>query len=181
MTTAKQNFETHLQPYKGKPELSFLQLGTYIGDATIWLMKNILTDDSSTLVDVDTWLGSDEEEHNKMDFEKVFNLYRDRTSKYNPRLRWFRGRTLDFLRYEEKKYDFVYIDADHTAVGVLLDAELSWDLVKSGGIVAFDDYEWHSGKGLEYDPQPGINTFLIRHNGEFDVIQKDWQIWIRKR
>jgi predicted O-methyltransferase YrrM len=179
-TGARANFESMLGPYSGKPDINFLQLGAYTGDATVWLMDNIITHESSTLTDVDTWEGSDEEAHHKIDFNEVFNFYRDRTSVYNPRLRWFKGKTLDFLRGDESKYDFIYVDADHTAVGVLLDAELAWDLLKTGGIMAFDDYEWRSGKGPEFDPGPGINTFLTRHRGKFDVIHKGWQVWIIK-
>ncbi len=53
--------------------------------------------------------------------------------------------TTNFLVDEwanKSQYDFIYIDADHTTVGVLLDAELSWPLLKSGGIMAFDDLTW---------------------------------------
>lgn len=180
-TPAQDNFTNILESFKGKPDLNFLQLGAYTGDATVWLMDNILTNESSTLTDVDTWYGSDEEAHHSIDFEEVFKFYRERTSRYNPRLRWSRGRTIDFLRYDEVNYDFIYIDADHTAVGVLLDAELSWDLLKPGGIIAFDDYEWSDGKGDAYRPMPGINTFLDRHKDELHIIHKGWQLWVIKR
>lgn len=180
-TPAQANFKKFLEPYKGKPDLKFLQLGAYTGDATVWLMDNTLTDESSILIDVDTWLGSDESEHEKIDFDEVFKFYRERTSKYNPRLQWFRGTTLNYLRSDENKYDFIYVDADHTAVGVLLDAELSWDLLKPGGILAFDDYEWNAGKGEALNPKPGVDTFLYRHRDELAVIHKDWQLWVAKK
>lgn len=179
-TPARENFERFLYPYKGEDKLQFLQLGAYTGDASIWLMENILTDTTSTLTDVDTWEGSDEEAHHEIDFTKVFEFYRDRTSKYNPQLRWFKGRTIDFLRNDEDKYDFIYIDADHTAVGVLLDAELSWDLLKPGGLMAFDDYQWNAGKGEAFNPKPGIDTFLLRHGKELQVIHTGWQVWLTK-
>jgi hypothetical protein len=180
-STAMKNFEERLVPFKGKPNLQFLQLGAYTGDASIWLMENILTDESSVLFDVDTWEGSDEQAHHEMDFDRVFNFYRKRTSKYNPRLRWFRGTTLNYLRYDTEKYDFIYIDADHTATGVLLDAELSWDLLKSGGILAFDDYQWNDGKGDFFRPEHGINAFLHRHKDELNPILKGWQLWVSKK
>jgi predicted O-methyltransferase YrrM len=116
-----------------------------------------------------------------MDFDRIFEFYRDRTSKYNPRLGWFRGTTMEFLRYDEEQYDFIYIDADHTAVGVLLDAELSWDLLRPKGILAFDDYQWSDGKGDAYRPMPGINSFLDRHKNELDVVHSGWQLWVIKR
>ncbi len=178
-TGARENFELFLNHFKNQPGLRFLQLGVYTGDASVWLLEKILTDPTSTLSDVDTWQGSDEEAHKQLDFDDIYIYYLSRTQKYKNRYP-YRTRTIDFLRYDDSEYDFIYIDADHTAVGVLLDAELSWDLLKPGGIMAFDDYEWKSGKGDEFDPGPGINTFLTRHQGQFRVIHKGWQVWLIK-
>ena len=52
--TAQADFETYLAEFKDKPNLKFLQLGVFTGDATVWLCNNILTDKSSKLIDVDT-------------------------------------------------------------------------------------------------------------------------------
>jgi hypothetical protein len=41
--TAKHNFQTYLAEFKDKPNLKFLQLGVYTGDASVWLCNNILT------------------------------------------------------------------------------------------------------------------------------------------
>ncbi len=179
-TPAQDNFSRILAPFKGKPDLKFLQLGVYTGDASVWLMENILTDPSSMLIDVDTWEGSDEEAHNKMDFGQIYVFYLSRMKQYANSYSHM-STTLNFLRYCEDEFDFIYIDADHTAVGVLLDAELSWDLLKPGGIMAFDDYEWSDGKGDAYRPMPGINTFLDRHKDELIIIHKDWQLWVVKK
>ncbi len=123
--------------------------------------------------------GSDEEVHEQINFDEVYKFYLSRTKDY-ALLRSHKKRTLDYLRYEKKQFDFIYIDADHTAAGVLLDAELSWDLLKPGSLLAFDDYEWRSGRGDRFDPAPGINAFLHRHNGEFRIIHKGWQMWVIK-
>jgi len=180
-TEAIDNFESMLEHYKGQPDLRFLQLGVYTGDASVWLLDNILTDETSRLFDIDTWQGSDEEAHKSMDFEEIYKFYLSRVEPYGSRVETIRAKTMDFLRYEAlEEYDFIYIDADHTATGVLLDAELSWDILKPGGIMAFDDYQWLSGKGGNNDPAPGINAFLNRHSREFRVLHQGWQVWIVK-
>ena len=69
------NFELYLSSFAGKPDLKFLQLGAFTGDASVWMLDNILTDKSSILTDVDTWKGSDESEHKAMDFTDVYNVY----------------------------------------------------------------------------------------------------------
>jgi len=179
-TVAKTNFEVILGNYKDEPNLQYLQLGAYTGDASVWLLENVLTDKTSHLTDVDTWRGSDEEAHHAMNFSEVEKLY-DLRLKDNLQVTKVESTTLNFLRTAPLNfYDFIYIDADHTAVGVLLDAELSWDCLKSGGVLAIDDYEWSEGKGDAYCPKPGINSFLDRHQGQWLPIQKNWQLWIQK-
>ena len=178
---AIENFRRFLHPYKGEKELQFLQLGVYTGDATVWLMDNILTDETSHLTDVDTWLGSDEVAHHEMDFSEVEKEYDRKTSGYK-NLTKFKGTTMEWLKAAPfEYYDFIYVDADHTATGVLLDAELSWLCLKPGGVLAFDDYEWNEGKGDDLRPMPGINAFLKRHESELIPIHKGWQVWVGKK
>lgn len=179
-TPAKANFERLLQPFKGQPDLQFLQLGAFTGDASIWLLDNILTDPSSHLTDVDTWEGSNEEAHYEMDFSDVETVYDAKTREYK-NLTKFKGTTMEWLKAAPLDYyDFIYIDADHTAVGVMLDAELSFLSLKPGGVMGFDDYQWSDGKGDAYRPMPGINTFLDRHQDNLHIIHIDWQLWVVK-
>jgi predicted O-methyltransferase YrrM len=179
---AQANFTEHLGDFAGKKNLKFLQLGVFTGDASVWLMENILTDQSSHLTDVDTWEGSDEEQHDLMDFSDVEMVYNNKTSVYK-NITKFKGTTLHYLKDAPLDYfDFIYIDADHTAVGVLLDAELSWLSLKSGGVLGFDDYMWRERTDRDdLHPQPGIHSFLDRHEGEWEPILKNWQLWVRKK
>ena len=57
---AIENFKELISGMAGKPDLNFLQLGAFTGDASVWLLDNILTHPSSHLTDVDTWQGSNE-------------------------------------------------------------------------------------------------------------------------
>lgn len=177
---ARDNFRKFLEPYKGQPNLQFLQLGAYTGDATVWLLDNILTDDTSHLTDVDTWEGSDEYAHEAIDFSEVERVYDSKTSSY-PNLTKFKGTTVEWLKAAPLDYyDFIYIDADHTATGVLLDAELSLLSVKRGGIIAFDDYLWSEGKGAAFEPKGGINSFIMRHEKELSPIHNGYQMWVTR-
>ena len=185
--TAQHNFEQFLTPLKGEPNLHFLQLGVFTGDATVWLCENVLTNYLSLLFDVDTWQGSDEPDHEPMDFDDVYNTYLARIGDYPAVVIPERTTTLNFLTGEwsntpRQYFDFIYIDADHTTVGVLLDAELSWPLLKSGGIMAFDDYTWgHESGDPRLAPMVGIDLFLHRHQGDYELLAKNDQVWIKKK
>ena len=183
--TAKGNFEQFLTPLKSEENLRFLQLGVYTGDASVWIVENIFSDvHKHRLLDVDTWQGSDEPDHEPMDFEDVYQTYLVKvkpTGLVTP----YRMTTVEYLTSSAAKYnkfDFIYIDADHTTVGVILDAELSWPLLKSGGIMAFDDYTWgHASGDPRLAPQVGIDLFLHRHLGDYELLTKGGQVWIRKK
>ena len=181
--TAQFNFEAFLTPLAGKDKLSLLQLGAFTGDASVWMAENILSGESSILFDVDTWKGSDEPDHETMDFDDVFATYKAKVKPYN-KILWKQTDTVSFLTAYNylKDYDFIYIDADHTTVGVLLDAELSWLILKSGGIMAFDDYTWgHESGDPRLAPQVGIDLFLHRHQLNLEILTKNTQVWIKKR
>ena len=171
---AKPNFERFLTPLSGKDDLTFLQLGAYTGDASLWILDNVK---SAVLVDVDTWEGSDEEVHKKINFSEVERVY---DKKVHGRTVKHKGTSVEYLVKSLFDYDFVYVDADHTAASVLLDGELAWRNLKSGGIMAFDDYEWGADLPAYLSPKLGVNLFLHRHQGEFELLDKGLQVWIRK-
>lgn len=60
-------------------------------------------------------------------------------------------------------FDLAYIDGSHQAPDVLLDAILSFKLVKVGGILIFDDYLWQEplpgGTDILRCPKPAIDSF----------------------
>ena len=178
--TAKENFESQLMPLAGKLGLRFLQIGAFTGNASVWLIDNVLTQKNSILEDVDTWSGSDEDEHKEMDWLDVERTYDSRIA-FRPNVIKYKMDSREFLRsIEEPTFDFIYIDGDHTAEGVLQDAVLSWRLLKPGGIMAFDDYLWEDPRGIEFQPGWSIDTFIGAVKEESEVLLSNSQVWLRK-
>jgi hypothetical protein len=67
-SVAKSNFEQVFSDYKfTDTPYRMLQIGAYTGDATKWLAENIMSRfTNSELHYVDTWEGSSEPEHEKL-------------------------------------------------------------------------------------------------------------------
>lgn len=178
--TAVHNFEKYLLPYAGKPNLNFLQIGAYTGDASKWLMDNVLTHESSTLTDIDTWTGSDEEVHHEMDWADVERTYDAKVKEYGDRVIKVKSDSLTHLRtLPFFAFDFIYIDGDHTALGVFSDSVGAWPLLKPNGILAFDDYTWQSNKSPEHEPKKGIDKFLTLSEGSYNIVTENSQLWVR--
>ena len=176
----RHNFEKHLTPLAGQPNLKFLQIGVYTGDASVWLCENILTDRTSYLYDVDTWAGSAEQEHEQINFDQVFEYYEERIGIFKSTIRLKMTSDEYFAGKNESRFDFIYIDGDHTSHQVGKDAENAWKLLKPGGIVAFDDYRWGEDLKPELTPKPAIDRFLAKYTGEYKLLSKDYQVWIER-
>jgi predicted O-methyltransferase YrrM len=175
------NFENHLTPLAGQPNLKFLQIGVYTGDASVWLCENILTDRTSYLYDVDTWAGSEEQKHEQINFDQVFEYYEERIGIFKSTIRLKMTSDEYFAGKNESRFDFIYIDGDHTSHQVGKDAENAWKLLKSGGIMAFDDYRWGEDLKPELTPKPAIDRFLAKYTGEYELLSQDYQVWIQKK
>ena len=58
-----------------------------------------------------------------------------------------------------QSFDFIYIDGSHLARDVFIDAALSWNLLKIGGLIGFDDYHWGDPNDPLRRPQIAIDAF----------------------
>lgn len=180
---AKGNFIKFLKPWEGLPNLHFLQIGAFTGDASRWLADEVLTGDGSILIDVDTWQGSpDESVHDSFDWNDVWETYKRKVANcYN--VRHVRMDSELYLATgADTTFDFIYIDGDHTTQAVYRDAVGSWKILKPEGILAFDDYTWGDGLADQTKaPKPGINRFLSEMKGAYDLLAIGDQVWIRKK
>jgi predicted O-methyltransferase YrrM len=180
-------FARHLMHLAGQPGLRFLQIGAFTGDASMWLVENVLTHETSQLTDVDTWAGSDEPEHEPIDFADVERVYRARVEPFRLELTiqplkmtsqgFFSGQVLF-----DTAFDFIYIDGDHTAPAVLSDAVHAFEVLKPGGLLAFDDYQWKPYPDAPAHLAPGmaIDCFTACYQDRVVILEAGLQVWVRK-
>ncbi len=174
------NFETHLvKEFSDKP-IKSLQIGAYKGDASIWLYNNILKKNSdSFLVDIDTWEGSEEPSHKNMNWGSIEETYDFVTQEgqADGSIIKYKGTSDRFFKENEKTFNFIYVDGDHTAYGVIKDAINSYEYLDVGGILAFDDYRWSAGLGPLKEPKMAIDFFSDIYRDKIKLIFRDYQCW----
>lgn len=175
------NFSTYLTSLIGKP-IRCLQIGAYTGDASVWMYDNLLKTSDSVLVDVDTWEGSEEPAHYEMNWNTVENLYDSKTfaARQDRKVIKFKGTSDNFFKNNVETYDFIYIDGDHTAYGVLKDAVAAYECLNVGGIIAFDDYQWSAGLGARNEPKMAIDAFSIIYADKVELVVEGYQKWFKK-
>lgn len=155
--------------------LRALQIGTYTGDATEWLIDNC---EIEYLDDVDTWEGSEEKAHDQIDFTSVEDYYDSRFK--DPRITKNKMTSDEFFNLPHRTYNFIYIDGDHTALQTALDGLNAFKLLEKGGVMAFDDYLWNYNGDPFLEPKRGVDAFLAVCEGQYTVIESGYQLWIEK-
>jgi predicted O-methyltransferase YrrM len=166
------NFTEELQAYAGLPNLSFLQIGAYTGDASKWLLTNVLTDPTSVLVDVDVW--NDE-----------ISLWpgKDREKEYDQKVASFSNcikiklSSKEFFSVNSRKFDVVYIDGSIWNNQTYWDGVRSFNCLKQGGTLIFDDYLSEGNPGRR---QSNIINFTKRYEKLIIKKQLRNQMWVTK-
>lgn len=153
----------------------FLEIGSFEGRSTCWLLQNGLSD-NGTMVCVDTfkppW-------YTEGDLLEKFTMNVREVKKKGQILSTFAmesSKALCQLLQQKHNFDFVYIDGDHSPSGVLTDAVMAWDLLRQGGVMLFDDYE--------YPQEPtkvGIQGFMQGFVGKYDLVLQNYQLAVRKK
>jgi predicted O-methyltransferase YrrM len=152
---------------------SFLEIGSYEGMSACWLLANGL-EEGGYLTCIDPFFN---------DMRSVFDKNIREATRLNQVVS-----TMQMTSYQglakligmEVAYDFIYIDGNHTAYDTLSDACMSWGLLKQGGVMLFDDYEWNKYPEPQLNPKIGIDAFLNSFDG-YELIIDNYQLAIKKK
>lgn len=154
-----------------------LEIGGFEGLSTRWFIENLLKD-GGELHCVDTWGGSLEHDQWGMDLSDLYGVFNHNLKDYidDGSCIVHRGMSKDILPKllgEGHQFDFIYVDGSHLASDVMIDGVLSYLLLKTGGILAFDDYTFGVTDRRKYDiPHYAINFFdgAFRDRGRVELL-----------
>ncbi|MEC4986451.1 MAG: class I SAM-dependent methyltransferase, partial [Oscillatoria sp. PMC 1076.18] len=178
-------WEQVFKQFAHQPDLNFLEIGSWEGRSTCWLLDRILTHKSAKITCLDTFEGSVEhkswyEQGYIASLEGRFD-HNIAQTKASEKVKKIVGYSQEILRtLPTNAYNFIYIDGSHLAPDVLEDAALSWRLLKQGGIIIFDDYN------VTFSPNPtesaklGIDAFTATFRDKIKLIHKGHQVVVKK-
>jgi hypothetical protein len=157
-----------LQPWCDRA-IKVLEIGSFEGMATCWLLDRVLTHPDASITCIDLY------------FQNNFarNIAQTKSGAKVTKIAGDSHQILATL--PANTYDIIYIDGCHLAEYVKQDAILSWKLLKSQGLLIFDDYLFEVSNHPEANTKLGIDDFLtsipncyqIRHQGYQLLIQKN--------
>ena len=164
----------------------FLEIGSFEGRSAVWTAENMM-EDGGEIYCIDTWEGGAEhtpedmagtEERFKHNVGLVMDNFVDR---HVLPIKSTSVEALGGLIAQKKQFDFIYIDGSHLAKDVLVDACMSWPLLKKGGFIVFDDYAWKPpGFTLLQRPKLAVDSFVNMFEDELIVAHSGYQLIVRK-
>ena len=140
-----------------KPKL-IVEVGTWLGGSAIHMGRLLRAAglNDSCIICVDTWLGSSEHFLHP-ERPDVLKLVNGRANIYDDFMRNVVQHGLqdiilpfsitsvaaaEVLRECAFTPDLIYLDGDHTSRGFRADLDLYWELLRSGGCLIGDDFDW---------------------------------------
>jgi len=125
-----------------------LEIGAFEGQSSVWFLQNIPT---LRLTVIDPW------NFTASSSDETFNRFKLNISPYIDRVEILRGKSELAKSLASNQFDAVYVDGEHTSAAVLHDAVISYELLKVGGLLIFDDY-LGGDKSIMY-PKPAVDFF----------------------
>jgi predicted O-methyltransferase YrrM len=153
----------------------FLEIGSFEGRSTCWLLKNGLGEKGSVVcVDPYSAEGFDKIEarfwsniQEATEAEQKVSLMRTTSYKALSEL---------VMHRMDNQFDFIYVDGSHAPDVALTDACMAWGLLKQGGVMLFDDYQY------PHEPtKVGIDAFLSAFEGQYDLVFSNYQLAVQKK
>lgn len=164
-------------------DMKVLEIGSWEGLSSYFILSEMR---NAHLTCVDTWEGADE--HNDgtdapaFVLNKIEHSFDNNLSSFSSRLTKYKGTSFSFFSKNNVRcyYDFIYVDGSHHCDDVLIDAIKSFEMLKVGGIMVFDDYFWRYYPRDIDNPAAAINLFLRAKKDQYQIIRLYYQIVIVK-
>jgi predicted O-methyltransferase YrrM len=187
-------FEQHIPVWEQLMELlpgrdKFLELGSFEGASACWMLRHMLSG-SGSLYCIDTWEGSPEFINSiaKDVITGAFARFKENVAiakQESQHVLTFRSNTVSGMAElisggHAGTFDFVYVDAGHEAHHTLTDAVMAWPLLKTGGVLVFDDYLWSLNADLLNRPKIAIDAFTSIFNSQIKTLVVGHQYAIQK-
>ena len=178
---------------------TIIEVGSYEGAITCYLIDNLSNSKNLEIHCVDTWEGGIEHQIGgsaiaDMNLVEKRFLHNTKISISNSvnkvnliAHKGYSDRQLSKIFTEKGPgyFDFIYIDGSHQAPDVLCDAILGFKLLKKFGLIVFDDYLWSEDLSYGIDPirspKLAIDSFTNIYCRKIKILQAPlYQLYMQK-
>ena len=154
-----------------------LEIGAFEGLTTCYICDNLLNPEGRIIV-----IDPMPDDYNTLPFGEDNKMFEGQYERF---IRNTKGKPVELMRmkssdafkissFTDYRFDFIYIDGDHSTNAVYLDGVNSLKVCKIGGYILFDDYQWRP------ETRDGIDRFLREYDRYIEVVKVGYQILIKK-
>jgi len=155
-----------------------LEIGSWEGMSSLFLLRSF---PGLELTCVDTWLGGGE--HALLpELNRVESRFDDNTADHSDRITKWHGSSASYFSAldSDEMFDIIYIDGSHFVDDVLVDSVSGFQHLRVGGVIIFDDYQWHFYEGRQTNPAAALNAFFRLKSREIEILSAGHQIIARR-
>ena len=158
-------------------ENRILEIGCFEGLSSVFFADNFLVNPKSILTCVDPFLSVDNDHSAflQKDEEKNFDFNLS-VCKNQTKIIIHKITSDMFFKYNNRMYNFIYIDGCHEVEYIQRDMENSFNALDKDGIMWMDDYR--GGDGLKL--KAVMDNWLEEYNGKYTLIHSGYQLAIKK-
>jgi|688.fasta_scaffold283844_2 predicted O-methyltransferase YrrM len=190
-------------PLGTQDEIHILEIGSFEGESAVWFSENLLNNKNSTITCIDPWISYHQKNDSLNSYNKdilkedlsdlsegyifsneyetfVKNIIETNKLTQIHIMKGLSDVILPNLIFNQKKYDIIFIDGNHTSPYVLSDAIMSWKLLKVNGTMVFDDYLWGLDKHETLRPKMAVDNFISNYSDYLEVCWSDYRIAVKK-
>lgn len=155
----KEEYAKHI-PKKSR----VLEIGTLAGDYAEVLIKEVKP---ASIDLIDVFEANDWPDCNRFDKRGHFDFVKNRFKDVK-NITYHKGYSDKIMPNLNKKFDYIYIDANHDYEHCKNDLMNSLELLEDGGIIGFNDYIVDQDHGVDYGVIEVVCEFLDKN--------KDWEV-----
>jgi beta-1,4-mannosyl-glycoprotein beta-1,4-N-acetylglucosaminyltransferase len=160
-------------------ENKILEIGCFEGLSSVFFADNFLDNQKSSLTCVDPFLTINNNDHSQylqnneeMNFD--FNIS---ICENSDRIIKHKITSDKFFENNNQTYNFIYLDGCHEPDFIKRDMENAFNILDKNGIMWMDDYG--GGDGIQI--KNTMDKFLEKYNEKYELINRGYQLAIRKR
>ena len=157
-----------LAPLRDKPS-NLLEVGSYEGRSAIAFLEYL---PRCHLTAVDIFVDPNVEAR----FDRNMRRYGSRVTKIKDRA----APTMDRMLKERVLFDVIYLDTGKSKSVSFVYSALAWPLLRTGGVIIWDDLIWGQDRPEDDQPGAGIRLFADMFSDCLDVLHKGKQLIARK-
>ena len=157
----------HLQLLIDRPSLQAIEVGSFEGMATCWLLDHVLTQADARLLCIDRYR------------QENFTANVRQANAHDKAVHRLGDSHRLLPRLAPASADLIYLSGDPQADHIRQDGELAWPLLKLGGILIFDYYGWVD-QPIETRSSLGIDAFLDAVPLAAAVLHQGYQVIVQK-